>query len=150
MTGLDDRLRSRFAGGLVVEIQPPDDGLRRKLFARGLAAAGVAYDSELVDYLASWSTAGAAELLEMVERLVESAHASGATLDATSARRLLEGDGAAPQAESAAPARSAVTASGSMVALRGNGKAYDAIFLDREKVIWEWPDVAGRAIEELR
>jgi hypothetical protein len=37
-----------------------------------------------------------------------------------------------------------------MVAIRGHGKAYDAIVLDREKVIWEWPAVAGRAIEELR
>ena len=37
-----------------------------------------------------------------------------------------------------------------MLAIRGNGEAYDAIFLDREKVIWEWPDIAGRAIEELR
>jgi hypothetical protein len=23
-------------------------------------------------------------------------------------------------------------------------------FLDGEKVVWDWPDVAGRAIEELR
>jgi chromosomal replication initiator protein DnaA len=150
MTGLDDRLRSRFAGGLVVEIQSPDDGLRRKLFARGLAAAGVAYDAALVDYLASWSTAGAAELLAMVEKLVEAARSAGVTLDAASARRLLEGDGDEAEAEPTMPARSAATASGSMVALSGNGKTYDAIFLDREKVIWEWPDVAGRAIEELR
>jgi chromosomal replication initiator protein DnaA len=150
MEGLDDRLRSRFAGGLVVEIQPPDDELRRKLFARGLSAAGIAYDKELVDYLASWSTAGAAELQAMVERLVEGARAGGAQLDAVVARRMLEGESVAPESEPAARARRVATASGSIVAIRGNGKAYDAILLDREKVIWEWPDVAGRAIEELR
>ena len=154
MEGLDDRLRSRFAGGLVVEIHPPDDELRRKLFARGLAAAGMQYDQELVDYLASWSTAGAAELRAMVERLVEGARASGARLDATLARRMLEGGGSAspaePPVEPPLRAPSVATASGSMVAVRGNGKAYDAIFFDREKVIWEWPDISGRAIEELR
>ncbi|HET7621077.1 MAG TPA: DnaA/Hda family protein [Gemmatimonadaceae bacterium] len=151
MEGLDDRLRSRFAGGLVVEIQPPDDELRRKLFARGLAAAGVAYDAELVDYLASWTTAGAAELLAMVERLAEGARAAAAPLDAALARRMLEGGDSPGESEpQQMRARSAITASGSMVAIRGNGKAYDAIFLDREKVIWEWPDIAGRAIEELR
>jgi hypothetical protein len=37
-----------------------------------------------------------------------------------------------------------------MTAIRANGKAYDAILLDREKVIWDWPDISGRAIEELR
>jgi chromosomal replication initiation ATPase DnaA len=150
MEGLDDRLRSRFAGGLVVEIQAPDDELRRKLFARGLADAGIAYDAELVDYLASWSTAGAAELRAMVERLAEGARAAAVPLDASLARRLLEGGGSTGDVEPIVRARSAVTASGSMVAIRGNGEAYDAIFLDREKVIWEWPDIAGRAIEELR
>ncbi|HET7552399.1 MAG TPA: DnaA/Hda family protein [Gemmatimonadaceae bacterium] len=150
MDGLDDRLRSRFAGGLVVEIQPPDDELRRKLFARGLAAAGIQYDAELVDYLASWSTAGAAELRAMVERLVEGARAAGAPLDAALARRMLEGESGTPEAGPGVRARSVARSSGSMAAIRANGQAYDAIFLDREKVIWDWPDIAGRAIEELR
>jgi hypothetical protein len=26
----------------------------------------------------------------------------------------------------------------------------DAFFLDGEKVVWDWPDVSGRVIEELR
>jgi len=28
--------------------------------------------------------------------------------------------------------------------------AKDAFFLDREKVVWEWPDPSARLIEELR
>jgi hypothetical protein len=28
--------------------------------------------------------------------------------------------------------------------------AIDAFFLDREKVVWEWPDASARLIEELR
>jgi chromosomal replication initiator protein len=152
MAGLDDRLRSRFAGGLVAEIQSPDDELRRKLFASALAAAGVAYDAELVDYLASWSTAGAAELRAMVEQLAEGARAAGAPLDAALARRLLEGDPASESGEDEpiARARRVASPSGSMTAIRANGKAYDAILLDREKVIWDWPEISGRAIEDLR
>lgn len=152
IAGLDDRLRSRFAGGLVAEIHSPDDELRRKLFARALATAGVEHDAELVEYLASWSTAGAAELRAMVEQLVEGARAAGAPLDAALARSLLEGDAASGSGddEPLVRARRAASPSGSMTAIRANGKAYDAILLDREKVIWDWPDVAGRAIEELR
>jgi chromosomal replication initiation ATPase DnaA len=158
MEGLDDRLRSRFAGGLVVEIQPPDDELRRKLFARCLADAGTEYDAELVDYLASWSTPGAAELEVMVERLAQSALAAGAKLDVEFARRVLEGGSAAPHDTSRDPSRDwsgngavhIATPSGAVVATPGNGRAYDAILLDREKVVWDWPDVSGRAIEELR
>lgn len=150
MEGLDDRLRSRFAGGLVVEIQPPDDQLRRKLFARCLADADTAYDAELVDYLASWSTAGAAELEAMVERIAQAARSAGAPLDVELARRVLEGGRAASAASSASGVVHAATSSGSVIATPGNGHAYDAILLDREKVVWEWPDVSGRAIEELR
>jgi hypothetical protein len=47
-------------------------------------------------------------------------------------------------------ARRVASPSGSMTAIRANGKAYDAILLDREKVIWDWPEISGRAIEELR
>ena len=38
--GLEERLRSRFEGGLVVAIQPPDRALREKLYARYLARRG--------------------------------------------------------------------------------------------------------------
>ena len=79
---------------------------------------------------------------------------SGPKLDAATARRLLEGrvrgaDGSDDEAPEVR-ARRAATSSGSMAAIRANGQAYDAIFLDREKVIWQWPDIGGRAIEELR
>ena len=29
-------------------------------------------------------------------------------------------------------------------------QAADTFFLDDEKIVWEWPDVAGRLVEELR
>jgi hypothetical protein len=88
----------------------------------------------------------------MVEQLAEGARAAGAPLDAALARCLLEGDSGdeAGDDEPSVRARRVASPSGSMTAIRANGKAYDAILLDREKVIWDWPDISGRAIEELR
>ena len=149
MEGLDERLRSRFSGGLVVEIREPDDELRRKLFARRLAGAGLPYDAQLVEYLVSRPVAGAADVGAIVDRLARAARAAGARLDVALARRELEEEsGAAPPPSSNGAVRS-VFNSGSFATVR-NGRAYDAILLDREKVVWEWPDVSGRAIEELR
>lgn len=141
IAGLDERLRSRFAGGLVVEIQPPDEGLRRRLFARGLAGEGQAYDAELVDYLASLPAVGAPEMAAMVDQLVLAASVAGSPLNAGFARRELGAGHGAERAEHGGGATMNVAA---------NGRAHDALFFDREKVVWEWPDISGRAIEELR
>ena len=29
-------------------------------------------------------------------------------------------------------------------------QAADVFFLDDEKIVWEWPDVVGRLVEEMR
>jgi chromosomal replication initiator protein len=131
--GLEERLRSRFEGGLVVEMQPPDHVLREKLFARHLATAGQRPDRALVDYLASRSVGSVAEIASTVERLVKAAEVVGVPLTASFARKELEGSISAPAAARVI-----------------DGRAVDELFLDEEKVVWDWPDVAGRAIEEFR
>jgi chromosomal replication initiator protein DnaA len=131
--GLEERLRSRFEGGLVVEMQPPDHVLREKLFARYLSAANQRPDRPLVDYLASRSVESVAEIAATVERLVKAAEVVGVPLTASFARKELEGSLGAP------------------VATRPlDGRAVDELFLDEEKIVWDWPDVAGRAIEDFR
>lgn len=150
MDGLDERLRSRFAGGLVVEIHAPDDELRRKLFARRLAGAGEPYDPALVDYLASLPIKGAMDVEATVDQLVLSAHLAGARLDSELARRELEGGGMAVPERSSNGVAHAEESGGATAAAAQNSRGYDAVLLDREKVVWDWPDVSGRAIEELR
>jgi chromosomal replication initiator protein len=86
---VEERLRSRFEGGLVVELRAPDAALCEQLCRRGFRAAGIEPAPELLAYLAARRTPAAVPAL-------------------------------------------------------------DAFFLDREKTLWEWPDVGGRAIEELR
>ena len=131
--GLEDRLRSRFEGGLVVEMQPPDHVLRERLYARSLAAADVRHDRSLVDYLAARAVGSVSEITSTVQRLTQAADVVGVPLTASFARKELEGRLAAPA-----------------MAHNGTGHPADPMFLDEEKVIWDWPDLSGRAIEEFR
>jgi chromosomal replication initiator protein len=130
---LEERLRTRFEGGLVVEIQPPDHSLREKLYARFLGQAGHHADRALVDFLSARAVANVPELVNTVERLVKAAEVVGVPLNAAFARKELEGGGIAP-----VPSRAV------------DGREADGFFLDEEKVVWDWPDVSGRAIEDLR
>ena len=132
LDGLEDRLRSRFEGGLVAEIQPPDRALREKLYARYLSMVEPPAEDGLLEYLTDRPAASVREIIGTVNRLVAAADVAGVPLGVELARTELEGVGSAP---AQAPA---------------NARAVDAFFLDDEKVVWDWPDVLGRAIEEWR
>jgi chromosomal replication initiation ATPase DnaA len=129
---LEARLRSRFEGGLVVEIHPPDRALREKLFARYLVQAEVEPDAALLGYLAERTVASVREIAGTVHRLVAAADVAGVTVTVELAERELDGPGAVR-----VPPPAAV-------------RAVDEFFLDDEKVIWDWPEVGGRVIEEWR
>jgi chromosomal replication initiator protein len=129
------RLRSRFEGGLVAEIQAPDRTLREKLAARFLAGIGRPAPPDLLDVICDSTVRSVRELIGMVNRLAAAADALGVPLDASLAREEL-GLGAAASAP-VAPAAAAASAG-------------DRTFLDRERVVWEWADIGGRLIEDLR
>ncbi|MES2178588.1 MAG: DnaA/Hda family protein [Gemmatimonadota bacterium] len=133
MNGLEDRLRSRFEGGLVAELSLPDRALREKLFVRFLADARLDAPTELVAYLADRPAASVRELMGTVQRLRAGLEVTGGPLNLLAARKVLEPSGLTP---STAP-----------LSVR---QAADTFFLDDEKIVWEWPDVAGRLVEELR
>jgi chromosomal replication initiation ATPase DnaA len=135
LDGLEDRLRSRFEGGLVVEMQPPDRALREKLYARFLAATEHIPGADLLSYLAERPAASVREIIGIVNRLVAAADVAGAPLTLAVARTELE-------PETAGAARPATP-----VAVRA---AADTFFLDDEKVIWEWTDMSARAQEEMK
>lgn len=132
LDGLEERLRSRFAGGLVVNIQQPDRALREKLYARFLSALEPPPEEGLLEYLADRPAASVREIIGTVNRLAAAAEVAGVPLGVALARTELESVGTAPAPPPA------------------HADAVDAYFLDDEKVVWDWPDVAGRAIEELR
>lgn len=127
---MDDRLRSRFEGGLVVELQPPDRLLREKLIARQLTAAGLEPARDVLHAAASLELPTALEVIRLANRLVDVAARAGGALTTADVSRATAPRSPTPVARA--------TPSG------------DAHFADREKTVWDWPDLSGRIIEDLR
>ena len=131
---LEARLRSRFEGGLVVPIQAPDRALREKLFARFLAAAGRESDAHLLTLLGQQPVQSVREIIGVVNRLGAAADAAGAPLDARLVRREL----------------GAVTPYAGVPVVSTINDDRDPAFMDAEKIVWDWPEVGARVIEEFR
>jgi chromosomal replication initiation ATPase DnaA len=90
-------------------------------------------DPALLQYLAERSVSSVRELIGVVHRLQALAETRGEALTLALARTELEPAGTMVQ-----PAPATVR------------QAADVFFLDDEKIVWEWPDVAGRLVEEMR
>ena len=135
MHGLADRLRSRFEGGLMVPLQAPDRALRQRLISRWLLESGHDPLQVLVNWLSDRDVASVRELAGVITQLSAHADLQGVPLTVDLARRILEG----------APASLAVMAT----VLTKPGEL-DDFFQDTEKVMWDWPELSGRLIEELR
>ncbi len=141
LSGLEDRLRSRFEGGLVVEMQSPDRPLRERLYARHLRALGVEPTVSIVAYLSGRMVMSVREIIGMANRIVASAEVAAVPVTLDFIRAELEPD------EVRARGRKLTN---TPVSLPAVGGATDAFFLDREKMVWLWPDPAARLIEDMR
>ncbi|MFN2398247.1 MAG: DnaA ATPase domain-containing protein [Gemmatimonadaceae bacterium] len=133
LEGIEERLRSRFEGGLVVEIQTPDRALRERIFARCLTAAGAYFDQPLLTYLANRPADAVSDVVATAHRITQAAAVAGVKLSAAFAKRELESGAAALETARAA-----------------HRPEHEIVFGNTEKIIWDWPDVSGRAVEELR
>jgi chromosomal replication initiator protein len=136
--GLEARLASRLAGGLVVQLPAPEREVRHAVIERLLTARYGTADAELVGYLAgrpAESVRAVQALMQRIETAAESRHADP---DVGLAREVLEG-------VTARPLRSADDLRTSGVAPGASGG-----FRSREKTVWEWPDLGERLIEEWR
>lgn len=69
MPGIEDTLRSRFASGLLADIQPPDPALRLALVERKARQRGFTLDADVVAYLADGWCANVRELEGVLTRL---------------------------------------------------------------------------------
>ena len=127
---LEARLRSRFDGGLVVAIQPPDRTLREALYTRILVDRAPGAEPGVAALLAELPVSGAAEVESVVDRVVHAARSSGGHVTMSLVRRELNAGGSATPTSVPAIA--------------------DKSFLDAEKIVLEWPDLEGRVIEEMR
>lgn len=134
--GIAPRLTSRLAQGLVVEMLPADREMRTEMVRRMLAAQNVSADPGVVEYIGSRPVEGARAVAGLVNRVVASIDPTHETLSVMQARLAVEGETGRV---------SAVLAAASIVP-----EGLDTALRSREKVVWDWPDVGDRLIEDLR
>jgi chromosomal replication initiator protein len=139
LTGVESRLRSRLEGGLVVELSPPDAAVRERVLLRDLESKLGEADPELAAYVASRPADSIRAAQALLQRVLEAASAKGVTPSAALARAVIEGPAPVPAASKRPSGRS----SGLVAAGAGATRS-------REKMVWEWPEVSERVIEEWR
>jgi chromosomal replication initiation ATPase DnaA len=137
LEGLDDRLTSRLAGGLVVQLPVAAREVRLAVARRELAARLGTADEDVAAYLAEGPDASLHTLIEMVQRIAHECAARGAAADLQLARDVIEG-GAMPAPRPARRSRNSGVVLSPTAGLRSP-----------EKVIWRWPHVGERLIEDL-
>jgi chromosomal replication initiator protein DnaA len=137
LTGLEPRLRTRMEGGLVVELPSPDRGVRAAIIARLLTERKLPPDDELAHYLAGRPIDSARSLPEMLQRVLTEADSRQTRVNVAIAREVLEGNPAAPVRRSVGNRQSGVLSP-------------TAGLRSREKIVWDWPSVTDRVIEDLR
>ena len=140
LAGVEPRLRTRLEGGLVVTLPEPDPEVRSAVVARELAARAGSVDQELIELLASRPADSVRVVLAQLQRVLNAAETRHAPPTAALAREVLDGVApAAPAARRPAAARS----SGIVAPSAGGARS-------REKMVWEWPDIGERTLEEWR
>lgn len=137
---LEARLRTRLEGGLVVGLPAPDAGIRESVITRDLADRLGATDQALATYLASRPAESVRAAQGLVLRVLATAEERQVIPTASLAREVLEGF--MPIAEPL-PKRPPARSSGIVAPTAGGARS-------REKMIWEWPDVGDRIVEEWR
>ncbi|HTR20609.1 MAG TPA: DnaA/Hda family protein [Gemmatimonadales bacterium] len=138
LAGLEERIVSRLAGGLVVELQEPDRELRQAVLARLLPAHQIGVDAALVAYLADRPADSVRALTAIVQRVAAAAAERDTPVTAAFARQVLEGG-----SQSERRRTTGFRTSGLVVSSAGGIRS-------REKMIWDWPEPSDRIIEDLR
>jgi chromosomal replication initiation ATPase DnaA len=147
LQGLEPRLRTRLEGGLVVELPAPDREVREAVARRELASKGAAADAALVEFFAARPAESVRVVLAQVHRVLNAAEARQSPPGVALAREVLDGivPAAAPEPPPAAqPRRSGAHRVSGIVAPTAGGAR------SREKMVWDWPEVADRVIEDWR
>jgi chromosomal replication initiator protein len=137
LKGVEARLRSRLEGGLVVDLPAPDREMRHHVLERLLRTKVGAPDAELVDYLGSRPADSVRAVHGLLQRVLNAAESQGVAPTAALAREVLEAPAPKPAK------RPVASRSSGVVAPAGSARS-------REKIVWDWPDVGDRIVEEWR
>lgn len=137
LQAIEPRLRTRLEGGLVVELPAPEREVREAIVSRVLKEKTGEVDTELASYLAARPVETVRALLGLVQRVLAAAEAEQERPSSGLARQVLEGSPAGPHRRTTAGRTSGLLSpTGSL--------------RSREKLVWDWPDIADRLIEDPR
>ncbi|MDO4259938.1 MAG: chromosomal replication initiator protein DnaA [Actinomycetaceae bacterium] len=90
LSGIEDRLRSRFTAGLLVDVQPPDLETRIAILQKKAAADNLEVDPEVLAYIASRIASNIRELEGALVRVIAFANLSKERIDLSLAEMLLK------------------------------------------------------------
>ena len=136
MKAVEGRLRTRLEGGLVVDLPAPEREVRQQVVERSLQAKVGTVDPDLAAYVGSRPVESIRAVHGLLQRILNAAEAQGSPPTVTLAREVLEGSQPKP------PRKTSSRSSGVVAAAGGNKS--------REKIVWDWPDVGDRIVEEWR
>lgn len=137
LQGMEARLITRLEAGLVVELPEPDREVREAIVNRLLRSRSGDANAELASYLASRPVENVRALQGLVQRVLAAEDAGEGPLSPGLARQVLEGSPAAPAR------RSMGTRTSGLLSPVGSLRS-------REKMVWDWPGIADRLIDEFR
>ena len=90
MSLLQDRLRTRFEGGLLVDVQPPDLETRIAIILNKSMRRGLVLAEEVVDYIASTLTADVRQIEGVINRLCVYSDLENTPIDITTVKRAIK------------------------------------------------------------
>lgn len=90
MSLLDDRLRTRFEGGLMADIQPPDMETRMVIIRNKAAQFGLVLEDDAVTYIAETITSNVRQIEGVVKRLTAYKEILDSTIDTTAVKRAIK------------------------------------------------------------
>ncbi|MGI5936775.1 MAG: chromosomal replication initiator protein DnaA [Oscillospiraceae bacterium] len=90
MSKLEDRLRTRFEGGLMADVQPPDFETRMAITRNKAAQLGLILSDEVVEYIAENITANIRQIEGVVKRLTAYREILDDTISINSVKRAIK------------------------------------------------------------
>lgn len=87
---LDERLRTRFEGGLMADIQPPDMETRMVIIRNKAAQFGLVLDDAAVTYIAETITSNVRQIEGVVKRLTAYKEILDSTIDTAAVKRAIK------------------------------------------------------------
>ncbi len=103
--GLDERMAAMLAGGLVVEINPPDYDIRLAILKARVEERGCQFKEGVVETVAGFKIGNVRELITLLNRLIALEAVGETSLTPDAARALLQGEALTMEERGAAAGR---------------------------------------------